>query len=61
MAALLGLGIGGREDDFAASGLTMAGRGRRFDEQLAEMRRIWGVRGGATAARSGRPGPAGWP
>src|SRR6202044_1586816 len=38
---VLGLGIGGREDDFAASGLTMAGRGRRFDEQLAEMQRIW--------------------
>lgn len=45
---VLGLGIGGREDDFSASGLTMAGRGRRFDEQLDEMKRIW--------AGEGRPG-----
>jgi alkanesulfonate monooxygenase SsuD/methylene tetrahydromethanopterin reductase-like flavin-dependent oxidoreductase (luciferase family) len=41
----LGLGIGGREDDFAASGLTMAGRGRRFDTQLEEMKRIWAGEG----------------
>jgi alkanesulfonate monooxygenase SsuD/methylene tetrahydromethanopterin reductase-like flavin-dependent oxidoreductase (luciferase family) len=45
---VLGLGIGGREDDFAASGLTMAGRGQRLDEQLTEMKRIW--------AGEGRPG-----
>jgi hypothetical protein len=30
-----GLGIGGREDNFAASGLTMAGRGRRILTQAA--------------------------
>src|SRR5580692_9167140 len=58
----LGLGIGGREDDFAASGLTMAGRGRRFDEQLAEMKRIWAGEGqddigpiGPPPARPGGP------
>src|SRR6266568_5369658 len=57
---VLGLGLGGREDDFAASGLAMAGRGRRFDEQLAEMRRIWAGEGrgdiGPIGPRSARPG-----
>jgi alkanesulfonate monooxygenase SsuD/methylene tetrahydromethanopterin reductase-like flavin-dependent oxidoreductase (luciferase family) len=37
----LGVGIGGSEEDFAASGLTTKGRGRRMEEQLAEMKRIW--------------------
>ena len=57
---VLGLGIGGREDDFSASGLTMAGRGRRFDEQLDEMKRIWAGEGRPASTRSGRrrPGPA---
>ena len=54
---VLGLGIGGREDDFAASGLTMAGRGRRFDEQLDEMRRIWAGEERGTSARLGRRRP----
>jgi alkanesulfonate monooxygenase SsuD/methylene tetrahydromethanopterin reductase-like flavin-dependent oxidoreductase (luciferase family) len=38
---VLGLGLGGRDDDFSASGLTTEGRGRRFDEQITEMKRIW--------------------
>jgi len=37
----LGMAVGVRPDDFRASGVAMAGRGRRMDEQLAEMRRIW--------------------
>ena len=52
---VLGLGIGGREDDVAASGLTMAGRGRRFDEQLAEMQRIWAGEGRRDIAPMGPP------
>jgi alkanesulfonate monooxygenase SsuD/methylene tetrahydromethanopterin reductase-like flavin-dependent oxidoreductase (luciferase family) len=59
---VLGLGIGGREDDFAASGVTMAGRGRRFDEQLAELQRVWAGAGrggidpiGPPPARPGGP------
>ena len=52
---VLGLGIGGREDDFAASGLTMAGRGRRFDEQLAEMQRIWAGEGQGDISPIGPP------
>jgi alkanesulfonate monooxygenase SsuD/methylene tetrahydromethanopterin reductase-like flavin-dependent oxidoreductase (luciferase family) len=38
---VLGIGLGGREDDYTASGLTMAGRGRRLDQALEEMKRIW--------------------
>jgi alkanesulfonate monooxygenase SsuD/methylene tetrahydromethanopterin reductase-like flavin-dependent oxidoreductase (luciferase family) len=52
---VLGLGLGGRDDDFSASGLTTAGRGRRFDEQLAEMKRIWD---GEQRGYTGAIGPA---
>lgn len=38
---VLGVGLGGRGDDFEASGLPTDGRGRRLEEQLGEMRRIW--------------------
>ncbi|MFI6658762.1 LLM class flavin-dependent oxidoreductase [Streptomyces sp. NPDC050523] len=38
---VLGAGLGGRDDDFAASGLSTKGRGRRFEEQLKEMKRVW--------------------
>src|SRR5262245_7688025 len=38
---VLGLGTGGRDDDFTASGLPTSGRGRRLAEQIAEMKRIW--------------------
>ena len=37
----LGLGVGGREDDFRAAPASFRGRGRRFEEQLAVMRRVW--------------------
>ena len=59
---VLGLGIGGREDDFAAGRLSMAGRGRRFDTALDEMKRIWSGQGegdidpiGPPPARPGGP------
>ncbi len=38
---VLGLGIGGRDDDFTASGLPTAGRSRRLAEQIEELKRIW--------------------
>ena len=52
----LGLGVGNRQDDFRAAPASFHDRGRRFDEQLALMKRIW----------SGRPlsdgvGPVGPP
>ena len=37
----LGVGVGGRADDFAAMGKDMKTRGRDMDEALATMRRIW--------------------
>ena len=37
----LGLGIGGRPDDFVAAEVDLRTRGRRFDAQLATMNRIW--------------------
>lgn len=37
----LGLGVGGREDDFLAVEASFRDRGKRFDQQLALMTRIW--------------------
>jgi alkanesulfonate monooxygenase SsuD/methylene tetrahydromethanopterin reductase-like flavin-dependent oxidoreductase (luciferase family) len=37
----LGIGVGGREDDHRAAGTDMRTRGRRLDEQLATLRRVW--------------------
>jgi alkanesulfonate monooxygenase SsuD/methylene tetrahydromethanopterin reductase-like flavin-dependent oxidoreductase (luciferase family) len=37
----LGLGIGGREDDYRAAPASFQGRGKRFEQQLALMTRIW--------------------
>lgn len=55
---VLGLGLGGREDDFAASGLHMKGRGHRLETQLAEMKAIWSEEDhtiGPEPTRSGGP------
>ena len=37
----LGLGVGGREDDFKAAPAPFHGRAHRFEEQLDLMKRIW--------------------
>src|SRR5947199_821965 len=37
----LGLGVGGREDDFRAAPASFHDRGKRFEEQLDTMKRIW--------------------
>ena len=37
----LGLGVGRREDDYAAVSGRFHRRGRRFDQQLALMKRVW--------------------
>ncbi len=37
----LGFGVGGREDDFRAAPASFHTRGRRFEEQLALMQRVW--------------------
>jgi alkanesulfonate monooxygenase SsuD/methylene tetrahydromethanopterin reductase-like flavin-dependent oxidoreductase (luciferase family) len=38
---VLGLAVGWRDDDYKASGVDHAARGRILDEQLAEMTRLW--------------------
>ena len=50
----LGVGLGARDDDFEASGLPTGGRGRRLDEQLTELRRIWA---GESLGYAGAIGP----
>lgn len=37
----LGVAVGGREDDYRAAQVPFHERGKRFDEQLATMKRIW--------------------
>lgn len=37
----LGLGLGWREDDYEASGLAFSERGRKLDEMLEEIERVW--------------------
>ncbi len=59
---VFGIGLGGRDDDYNASGLTTAGRGRRLDEQLEEMKRIWsGEERGDAGAIGPEPTRAGGP
>ncbi len=51
----LGLGVGGREDDYRAAPAPFTNRGRRFEEQLATMKRIWS--GQPLASNIGPVGP----
>lgn len=37
----VGVGVGGREDDYRATSAAFAGRFARLDEQVALMRRVW--------------------
>jgi len=37
----LGIGLGGREDDYEVSGIETKGRGRRLDAMLERMQEIW--------------------
>lgn len=52
----LGLGVGGREDDYSAAPSSFHNRGKRFDEQLALMMRTWS--GQAVSDEVGPIGPA---
>ncbi len=49
------VGVGGREQDYRALGAPFAGRHRRLDEAVAEVRRLWS---GGEAADGGVVGPA---
>jgi alkanesulfonate monooxygenase SsuD/methylene tetrahydromethanopterin reductase-like flavin-dependent oxidoreductase (luciferase family) len=53
----LGLGIGVREDDYLATGFAFRRRGRRLDEQLPILRRLWA--GERLNERVGAIGPRG--
>jgi alkanesulfonate monooxygenase SsuD/methylene tetrahydromethanopterin reductase-like flavin-dependent oxidoreductase (luciferase family) len=52
----VGIAVGGREDDFAATGSDFEGRGAAFDAQLTELREVWGGAARGTAGAVG-PGP----
>ncbi|HEY6729977.1 MAG TPA: LLM class flavin-dependent oxidoreductase [Solirubrobacterales bacterium] len=51
----LGLGLGGREDDYEVSEIDTEGRGKRFDAMLERMREVWaGDEVGPSAAQPPR-------
>jgi len=52
---VLGLAVGGREDDFSAGDVNFRDRGRRFDRQLDELKRIWAGEERGTAGAVGPP------
>jgi alkanesulfonate monooxygenase SsuD/methylene tetrahydromethanopterin reductase-like flavin-dependent oxidoreductase (luciferase family) len=58
---VLGIAVGGREDDFEASGIPFQGRGKRLDEQLDEMKRIWEGEERGIAGAIGPPAHNGGP
>jgi alkanesulfonate monooxygenase SsuD/methylene tetrahydromethanopterin reductase-like flavin-dependent oxidoreductase (luciferase family) len=58
---VLGAAVGGREDDFTASGVDFHTRGRRFDEMLDEWGRIWAGEDFGTAGAIGPIAPGGGP
>lgn len=37
----LGIGLGGRDDDYETSGVELAGRGRRLDAMLERIKQVW--------------------
>jgi alkanesulfonate monooxygenase SsuD/methylene tetrahydromethanopterin reductase-like flavin-dependent oxidoreductase (luciferase family) len=37
----LGIGLGGRDDDYEASGVELTGRGRRLDAMLERIKEVW--------------------
>jgi alkanesulfonate monooxygenase SsuD/methylene tetrahydromethanopterin reductase-like flavin-dependent oxidoreductase (luciferase family) len=51
---VLGLSVGAREEDYTAAGIDYHSRGRRLEEQLAELRSLWEE--GTIGPRAARPG-----
>jgi alkanesulfonate monooxygenase SsuD/methylene tetrahydromethanopterin reductase-like flavin-dependent oxidoreductase (luciferase family) len=52
---VLGMGLGGRDDDYTATGVDKGTRGERFTEQLGELGRLWA---GEERGHAGAVGPA---
>jgi alkanesulfonate monooxygenase SsuD/methylene tetrahydromethanopterin reductase-like flavin-dependent oxidoreductase (luciferase family) len=50
----LGVGLGSRDDDYTAFGLSTKGRGNRFEEMLDQITRLWG---GEEVGYAGGVGP----
>jgi alkanesulfonate monooxygenase SsuD/methylene tetrahydromethanopterin reductase-like flavin-dependent oxidoreductase (luciferase family) len=50
----VGIAVGLREDDYAATGTPFRGRGRALDQQLAELRAVWS---GEARGHAGPIGP----
>jgi alkanesulfonate monooxygenase SsuD/methylene tetrahydromethanopterin reductase-like flavin-dependent oxidoreductase (luciferase family) len=53
--AVLGVGVGGREDDYEISGLDMSGRGAWLDSALENIRAIWNGDGDLESKVGPRP------
>ena len=53
--AVLGIALGGREDDYAISGLDMSRRGKWLDDALARIRDIWNAEGDLESKVGPRP------
>lgn len=54
---MLGIAVGGREDDYEVSGVDFKLRGRLFDRQLGDLKKLWkgDVGVGPSPARGARP------
>ena len=53
----LGLGVGARKEDYDAAGVDFSKRGKRLEEQLAQMRHIWSGQDLASDVGSIGPSP----
>src|SRR5437879_7923622 len=53
----LGLGVGGREDDFLATGNDFHRRGKYFDQQLETLERVWSGQALSAGLRPIGPAP----
>jgi alkanesulfonate monooxygenase SsuD/methylene tetrahydromethanopterin reductase-like flavin-dependent oxidoreductase (luciferase family) len=58
---VFGVAVGGREDDYEASGADFHARGRRFEEMLDQWQRIWAGEELGTAGAIGPQPPDGRP
>jgi alkanesulfonate monooxygenase SsuD/methylene tetrahydromethanopterin reductase-like flavin-dependent oxidoreductase (luciferase family) len=59
---VLGVAIGARDDDYVGTGAPVEGRGRRIEDQIDEMKRIWAGEERGTAGGIGpRPKQTGGP
>lgn len=58
---VLGIAVGGREDDYTAAGVDFHRRGKLFDAMLADFRRVWSGEDFGFAGSIGPPPPGGGP